>query len=351
MVSIVKERPNHYETLGLKPTASDDDIKQAFARQMRLPHRMPELAQIGIAFDTLRDPSKRRAHDQALGLANRPKPRQWAFVAQARWSPSVGSGGNPIKQTVGATLGAPEPFVTAKPEAKLAPEARGAQTEWAREPEAPEPGPRPGEFRERRAKTERPRAPDNRPVDWKYPLVAVGGLLVAAGLLGAWAGTTAGSDAEAAQAAVTVALPKARPHTNIAAPPAASAVEAQAEWPGRPAASLSRTRRLAARRQSAAWTQQQVAESPPAESEPAGVPSDPLAPEPAAKTIAARMPLPGKLIARTIERIGYSCSEVSATAAAEGAGPGVYNVTCSSGETYQATPVHGRYRFRRSGGK
>ena len=42
------------------------------------------------------------------------------------------------------------------------------------------------------------------------------------------------------------------------------------------------------------------------------------------------MPLPNKVIARTIERIGYSCGEVSSTSAVDGSS-GAYNVTCSSG--------------------
>ncbi len=74
--------------------------------------------------------------------------------------------------------------------------------------------------------------------------------------------------------------------------------------------------------------------------------TDPLAPKP----VEASMPLPNKVIARTIERIGYSCGEVSSTSAVDGSS-GAYNVTCSSGQTYQATPVHGRYHFRRSGGR
>ncbi len=62
------------------------------------------------------------------------------------------------------------------------------------------------------------------------------------------------------------------------------------------------------------------------------------------------MPLPNTVIARTIERIGYSCGEVSSTSAVDGSS-GAYKVTCSTGQTYQATPVHGRYHFRRSGSR
>ena len=56
------------------------------------------------------------------------------------------------------------------------------------------------------------------------------------------------------------------------------------------------------------------------------------------------------LVARTIERIGYSCGQVASTSAVEGAA-GVYKVTCTSGQTYRAAPVHGRYRFRRWGSR
>jgi hypothetical protein len=102
------------------------------------------------------------------------------------------------------------------------------------------------------------------------------------------------------------------------------------------------------------WARQRVRDSdavetaatttPSAEVASDQVVSDPLAPKP----VEANMPLPNKVIARTIERIGYSCGSVSSTSAVEGAS-GVYNVTCSSGQSYQATPVHGRYRFRKSG--
>ena len=64
-------------------------------------------------------------------------------------------------------------------------------------------------------------------------------------------------------------------------------------------------------------------------------------------TTGAGLPLPNAVIARTIERIGYSCGTIGSTVAVAGGAPGVFNVTCSSGHSYQATPVRGRYRFRR----
>jgi len=79
--------------------------------------------------------------------------------------------------------------------------------------------------------------------------------------------------------------------------------------------------------------------------------ADLLAPAPEeAGVAAARMPLPGPVVARTIRRIGYRCDRVaSATAMADG--PGAFLVTCSSGDSYRAAPVRGRYHFRRVGAR
>jgi hypothetical protein len=64
--------------------------------------------------------------------------------------------------------------------------------------------------------------------------------------------------------------------------------------------------------------------------------------------VAASLPLSNRVIARTIQRIGYPCGEVASTAALDGA-PGAFKVTCTSGHAYQARPVRGRYHFRRLG--
>jgi hypothetical protein len=65
--------------------------------------------------------------------------------------------------------------------------------------------------------------------------------------------------------------------------------------------------------------------------------------------VAADLPLPGKVIARTIDRIGYSCGSVASATAIDGQS-GAFKVTCSSGQSYRAAPVHGRYRFKRLSG-
>lgn len=65
------------------------------------------------------------------------------------------------------------------------------------------------------------------------------------------------------------------------------------------------------------------------------------------RVVAAKLPLPNTVIARTIERIGYACGAVASARALEGNEPGAYKVTCTSGQSYQARPLHGRYHFRR----
>jgi len=73
------------------------------------------------------------------------------------------------------------------------------------------------------------------------------------------------------------------------------------------------------------------------------------APDPAPVSAAvATLPLTNATIARTIERIGYGCGRVVTASGVEGSS-GVFNITCSSGDTYRAAPVRGRYHFRRTG--
>jgi hypothetical protein len=71
------------------------------------------------------------------------------------------------------------------------------------------------------------------------------------------------------------------------------------------------------------------------------------APAPAVETVAAAMPLSNATVARTIHKIGYACGQVASTST--GGSPGAYKVTCTSGHSYEAKPVHGRYHFRRLG--
>jgi hypothetical protein len=79
-------------------------------------------------------------------------------------------------------------------------------------------------------------------------------------------------------------------------------------------------------------------ETPKAEAAPADEPED------------VSLPLPRATIARTIERIGYSCGSVASAARVEAAaGETAYKITCSSGQAYRASDRTGRFRFRKWG--
>jgi hypothetical protein len=64
-------------------------------------------------------------------------------------------------------------------------------------------------------------------------------------------------------------------------------------------------------------------------------------------TSGAKLPLPDRIVVRTIERIGYPCGSVASTVAMAGEQSGVFKVRCASGHSYRATPVNGLYHFRR----
>jgi hypothetical protein len=197
---------------------------------------------------------------------------------------------------------------------------------------------------------------------WKRLALAAGGLVAAAGLIGALAGSWVRGDEQAqADPAVTRPLSSAK-HPNVVAPSAtvipANTLEPQAEPSGHTDAAARRTAPSVASRRLAILPTQEADESQAVaggaqESPAAEVASDQLATEDsqpaAAEPVAASLPLPATIVARTIERIGFACGHVDSTTAVEGAAPGTFKVTCSSGQTYQAAPVRGRYHFRRWG--
>jgi hypothetical protein len=171
-----------------------------------------------------------------------------------------------------------------------------------------------------------------------------GGLVAGVGLLGAWAGSVAGDNVAAAtaqpQRSVTVALPRAKPV--VAASGAAAPEAAELRWQTtRAGAADRRIKRAAAARRPTAFAEQM---SEAIQSDQTAEQSSVEAPAPVA--VAAVAPLSNAVIARTIGRIGYACGQVSSTSTVEGA-PGVFKVTCSSGQSYRAAPVRGRYHFRR----
>jgi hypothetical protein len=373
MVSPVKSRPTHYDILGLPPEASADEIARAFAREMSIAGAQPigAAAKICAAYETLRNPNRRREYDQSIGIAPKPKPqpqpRQWAFPApQQQWSPLVASA-----RPAASLPPESDPLIhdplPQDPLAQRASRIAESLRELARPIEpAPEPRPQPPEvekpaysvepdIRELLAVRSDGPVEEDRGFDWRRPVLAVSGLVVAAGVIGAMAGLWVKGDVDSAQSepALTVGIPAARAHA--AAAPAEPPVEA-AVREGRTRAAVPTVRTNRAR------LPLQLAQRPSVESstladnqfvqsatEQAAV-QDPLAPAPAtAPTVAADLPLPRAVIARTIERIGYSCGRVASANAVEGV-PGAFKVTCSSGQSYRAAPVHGRYRFKRLSG-
>ena len=60
MGSTVAAKANHYQVLGLTPAASESQIARAFADAMSMFRVRPAaaLADIGVAYETLRNPAK-----------------------------------------------------------------------------------------------------------------------------------------------------------------------------------------------------------------------------------------------------------------------------------------------------
>ena len=374
MVNEVRSRPNHYELLGLTPAAESADIHRAFVAKMSSfgAHSIEEAAQFLVAYETLRDSEKRRSYDASLGLLAKPAPREWSIaVTPPRWTPFM------VKVP---TNQPPEPQVSLDRSRDVPDEpviASPAVQSSANEPSVPEPAPiseaapqRPAQRAPHedlesvlqhirdvgRAERERMRHSKSAPSDWKRVGLALGGLLVGAAVLGTMAGLSVqdksgAAQAEPARAPTLNRAPKQEMVLDPSAPTstAASAEPAAEELPQAMTPVLRRGHPLFRERHSARQGMAQNAAA--AES----APVQDAAPEGAAHSpdpqldqgIAADLPVSTKLIARTIERIGYACGDVSSAAPAEGKAQGVYRITCSSGRTYQATPVSGRYHFRK----
>jgi hypothetical protein len=334
MVSAVKSRPSHYEVLGLAPTASEAEIAAAFAARMGPFGARPwaAAAEMSLAFETLRDPAKRRAYDSALGLRLEPavQPRVWTMIPPqpgavtfARAAPEQ------AERAVAPPPPPPPPVVEpARPEAPAVPEPAAAWDE-----------PRFG-VRER-------------PAELRRAAAVVGVLVLAAGGVGIAAGLSAGGEAGDV-AAVTVPLPDAKLKTEVAAAavaPVAKPAGERAEQPVRPepveAPAESRPEPRVASAAPPPSNRIESIASGLVESQPAL--ADAVA-TPAPEAVAAGLPLPKSVIARTIDRIGFSCGSVASASAVEGSA-GVFRIDCSSGQSYRAAPVQGRYHFRRWSGE
>jgi hypothetical protein len=361
MDSAVKSRPNHYELLGLAHGASAEEIAQAYAKELGLlrPRAFGSLAEVTVAYETLRDPAKRKAYDAGIGVESPSEPVQKPALSLA--GRLEGAHFPPMNPSP------PAPRATRRPKAEWRIEPRTAPSATALlhqpikpaatktgglPPRKPVERPRP----ESRDKIDRPRGTQDRAaesrrasIDWKLPALAAGALAVAIGG-GAWTGWEAGNDAEQAAAAVTLKVPPAKAASAVPAPESAPAATnpAPVEQARRDApALLAEPSPLALQAAAPVEPQTELAalEQKQRELEAESAPAQPAPVE----TVAAKLPLPDAVVAQTIARIGYPCGEVASTTAMGGAG--VFKVTCTSGHSYRAAPVRGRYHFRRMAGR
>jgi hypothetical protein len=348
MDSTVKSRPNYYEMLGLTPSAAADAIAQAFARTTSVfrPHVFGGITELCVAYETLRDPARRRAYDASLGLAPKSKIPPITLPASAHFAQRPSAAfvapsepkGEPMRQEPVVK----RPAVAPPPQPKVEP--KPPEPVIRRPVQLDSPMPRQPAFSEVNVGV--------RPIEWKRTGTIVGGLAAAAVFVGVftgwWSARSAAVPEQPQRVARAARLPeKPLPTLSELWPePTASAVEARADQPRRAVAIRPRVQRNTHRPQLAASdAESQLIQPPPELADSAA--ADPLAPEAVpAPAVAATMPLPHKMVARTIDRIGYSCGQVASATPVDGAA-GVYRVTCTSGQSFQAKPINGRYRFRR----
>jgi hypothetical protein len=338
MATIIRTQRNHYEVLGLSPSATKDEIDGAFGRELLLSRTRAfgALAEVSIAYEALRDPARRKAYDRSIGVNQTPPPVTAPTMVSFRSSAHFITA--PAEPRADPVPLPEEPKVEARTASFIAASLR-----------RPEPAPAVREAPQVRLR--RPMPPitevdiEEQGFEWRRPAVAGSIVIAAVAVLGAWAGIAAGSDAEdGVGSAVTVPVPGAKPKpvaTEQAAAeredvPAPSLAPAPAARPRMAKRVAPRAEQKVAERAIASGPFEQIAASQAVEAAPAL--SD--APVEAAQ---ASLPLSRAAIARTIHRIGYSCGQVTSTSQILG---GMFKVTCTSGDTYRAAPVHGRYRFR-----
>ena len=356
MDTAVKTRPNHYEVLGLTPDATGEEIARAFAREVSMfrPHAFGGVAEAGVAYAVLRDPARRRAYDDKLGF-NQPPP---APPPEPEPAAEAAGAMAPFAAHHMRALARPKPsaeprtaaFIASALREPVPPSVRQEpQPDVPRAPKLPPVGiTRAPEREDRPIEWKRPLSispspePEEPAIDWRRPAVAAGGVVAAVALIGAWAGWDAGNAIEQEQPkrAVTVALPKA----NAVAATAADAPQRNIFAKPQRRSHSARVQRVPISRQPLTVAEEATPiPPPPVEANP---PEQDAVAEatPAPAAVAASMPLSNSAIARTIGRIGYPCGRVASTSQVLGK---VFKVTCTSGDSYRAAPIHGRYRFKR----
>jgi hypothetical protein len=343
--------------LGLTPAASSAEIAQAFAKELSLLPMRPfgSLAQVSLAYETLRDPIKRVAYDASLRPETKPQPSH-PLIGRLESAPFLG--GVPAKPVVRPAAVSSSPVTPrSEPlgESRIAPSA----SELLRQP--PKPAVREIEPTSGNDHTLHHDALDRfdqnekASIDWRLPALA-GGALMLAVVLGAWTGWEAGNDNEQLQpeAAAMLKTPPAKALPALDASLEASApVVAEARPERRTRAPVAAARTVRARPS----LRIDLPEAGPVEEVQAGqarpeeiTTEQTVAEAPAVAPTTANLPLPKAVIARTIGRIGYACGQVASATAVEGSA-GVFMITCTSGHSYRAAPVRGRYHFRRMGSR
>jgi hypothetical protein len=350
MVSTVRPRPNYYEVLGLTATATIEEIRHAFASRTSLFQRpLADTAELAVAFETLRDPAKREAYDIERGLKPAPPP-----------APPKPPEVHVSVNFIGAMAPRPDPVARpAAAERSVGSVIASSLREPAPAPAAPQRrGSQPAEIPAFLRSAKNQLVIDEPTFEWKRPAIALGGVILGVGVLAAVAGWSAGlvDERDQVEGATTVPLPKPKSRAaSVAAEPSAALpqgiVAARNSAPA-PVIAAARTRHDTPSRPEPAaelpdpFANVPVAEASEADAAPVEAAAATVESQPAVQSEPASMPLPNSVIARTIGRIGYACGSVASTAPVDGAS-GVFKVTCTSGHSYQATPVHGRYHFRR----
>jgi curved DNA-binding protein CbpA len=189
MGSSVTTRPNHYEVLGLKPTASDKEIAAAFAREIGRPRAFGGLTQLSIAYEVLRDPAKRRAYDDSIGVKPEPLPRA-ARPSIVQFSGSAHFIGAAIAGPGGLRDHGRPPHL--EPQREPEPVAESKVVPMAAASSEPQPTVEPeiasADRILRGFEPDRAFGEENGRLQWKLPAAIFGGVIAAAGLVGSRAG-------------------------------------------------------------------------------------------------------------------------------------------------------------------
>jgi hypothetical protein len=342
-------------------------IARAFTRETNVlkPQVFGVMTELCVAYQTLRDPAKRRAYDASIGLTPKPEPimSYWSTPRpiSARLAQQPGMGAVPPAAFVADPGPPPQPKADRTPDRAEAPDRSAAPRPQAesRRPIEPRLVPRPDPVLPRPLASSEDLDAGRHPFEWRRIAIAAGGLVGAAVLAGGLVGWWSGSDAADAQLPepTATAAPKEKKVPTLAelwTDPAEPVVRARADQPRRPVYTRAQARRPVRERRRLPSSEAEAELIQPPQDLAGAAPADSPAPDatPAPAVVerdTARMPLPHRTVARTIDRIGYRCGSVASATPVDGAA-GIYKVDCTSGQSFQARPVKGRYRFRRLAG-